>query len=231
MVNGDSELKSQLKASGVEDLTEPEDFFLVSGEAAKAYLGSDNFWRVTIYFEDGTQKTFKFENATSRQSAQMMEVKLVAQNTVHIRDLAQAESLYVIRLCHKGNIADALANYVFFRCGEIDHDPTDDPHYLPVLNSAAWFCFEHLTPAFSEAARGFMQQYLANRKVINLPILTAAFKAYEIEQARSNRSLLPRSFQPDAQSSDEIDLESLSDEEIQQLKAASLLEHARQNRR
>ena len=74
-----------------------------------------------------------------------------------------------------------------------------------------------------------MQLYLANRPVLNLQLLRAAFSSYELERAKADRfSLSPK---PADTAPEEIDIESLSDAEIEQLKEASMLEYARQRQR
>ena len=146
-----------------------------------------------------------------------------------IRQLTESEKLYVIRLCHLGRIDDAVSNYLLFRCGALDFDPVDRPEYVQVSNDCVWLVFENSVPTFTESAREYMQQYLANRPVLNLQLLRAAFSSYELERAKADRfSLSPK---PADTAPEEIDIESLSDAEIEQLKEASMLEYARQRQR
>jgi hypothetical protein len=74
-----------------------------------------------------------------------------------------------------------------------------------------------------------MESFLANRKILNLEQLRAAWEAWKMQQARSGMSLLPR--QQSIPEPKEIDLESLSDEAISELKEKTIREYARQQRR
>lgn len=223
----DAEVTGALQRAGVEDLTNSKSFFLASGEKATVYL-KGGIWRVTRYSEDGSQETVK-TTAETREAAQLQAAKYFAKKTVTIRPLTPEEELYIIRLCHLGRIEDALHNYLFYRCGEVDHDPVDDPRYVEVSNDCVWLLFEHSTPSFDENARAWMEQRLANRKVLNLQLLRVAFREYEIERAKADRvSLLPRT-QPAPEP--EINIEDLSDAEIAELKEKTLLEFSRQRQR
>jgi hypothetical protein len=224
----DAEVQSQLKRLGIEDPTAPKHFFLASGEQATAHLGPDNVWRVTHYREDDTQQTVKFPTARTREQAQTQAARHFARDTVRIKPLSPSDELYVIRLCHLRRIQDAISNYLFSRCGALDFDPVDDPRYTPVSNECVWFVFEHSTANFTEDARIFMQNFLANRKILNLDLLKAAFDAYETEHARAGLSLLPRQPEP---TPEQIDLDSLSDEQISNLRESALREYSRQGRR
>jgi hypothetical protein len=226
----DPEIRSHLKGLGIEDPTESRDFFLASGEQAKAYLGDDGVWRVTIFFENGTQKTYKFENAASRESAQIMAARHVARTVVNVKKLSKSQELDVIRMCQVGKIQDAIVNFLFFSLGEIDTDPLNDPRYLPVCNQAVWFCFIHSTPDYTPDAKPFMEKFLAGREALTVHLLQIAFKRFQEDQKRI--TLLPRNGEQDTQiQNSEIDLESLSDEEISRLREDSLRAYAKQGRR
>jgi hypothetical protein len=225
----DGEVAEYLKQANIEDPTAAKTFYLRNGDRATVHLGADNVWRVARHNEEGTQNTIRLPDAKTREEAQTQAAQHFAQNEVRIRQLNAEEELYVIRLCQLGKLEDAISNYLYFRCGETAGAVAEDPRYLEVSNTCVWFVFEHSTPAFSEDARAFMQQRLANRKVLNYQILAASFREYEMEHARAGLSLLPqRHTEPEPV---EIDLESLSDDEIASLKNQTMYEFARQLRR
>jgi hypothetical protein len=227
----DAEVAQHLKAANITDPTSPKTFYLANGDKATVYLGNDSVFRVTHFRENGTQQTVQFPDSKTQESAMFQAAKYFARDTVSIRALSKEEELYVIRLCHLRKIQDAISNYLFFRCGALDFDPVDDPRYTPVSNDCVWFVFEHLTPQFNEDTRVFMENFLANRKILNLDLLKAAFDAWETEHARAGLSLLPRSNPTETQGPEQIDLDSLSDEEISNLRESALREYARQSRR
>src|SRR5712692_1831377 len=64
----DPEIAGTLRAAGVENLEAPHKFFLSTGDEAVVFLGKDNVWRVTVFF-DGRQQTIKCASAKSRDDA------------------------------------------------------------------------------------------------------------------------------------------------------------------
>jgi len=224
----DAEISQHLRAANIEDPTMPKTFYL-NGDKATVYLGNDGTWRVTRY-QDGKQASVQFPDAKNREEAQTQAAKYFARDTVKIRALSKEEELYVIRLCQLKQIQDAISNYLYFRCGELDRPVIDDPRYTPVSNDCVWFVFEHSTPEFNEDSRVFMENFLANRKILNLDLLKAAFDAYQTEHARTGLSLLPRPNPIETQAPEQIDLDSLADDEIEKLTAETLRAHAKGRR-
>jgi hypothetical protein len=222
----DAETAQHLRAAGVEDATANKEFYLNGGRAVVFLKGG--VWRVTRYSETGESETIT-TTAETREEAQLQAAKYFAKKTVTIRPLTASQQLDIIRMCQRGNLGDALVNFLYFAIGETDQDFITDPRYIGVANEASWFCFIHSTPEYTEDARPFMENFLSGREALNIPLLQTAFKAYQTEHARAGLSLLPR--QPVEPTPEEIDIESLSDTEIAQLKEASMLAYARDRQR
>jgi hypothetical protein len=224
----DGEIAQHLRAAGIEDATASKSFFISSGEKATAYL-KDGIWCVTCFHEDGTQETVK-TTAETREAAQTQAAQYFARKTPATRPLTESEELYVTRLAQLGKIEDALMNYVFCRIGEQDRPIFDDPRFTSICNEAVWVVFIAANPRYTEAARPFMEDFLSGRDILNIPLLKAAFEAYETEHARAGLSLLPRN-QVTEPTPEEINLEDLSDADIAQLKDSVTREYARQRQR
>jgi hypothetical protein len=96
------------------------------------------------------------------------------------------------------------------------------------MDRAAWFIFFHGTPSYQDTpeARQFLEEYVQDR-VVTVELLQVAYQAF-----RSR--LLPPSVRKtnNAPSREEIanSFNELSDEELRELREASMREHAQQVR-
>jgi hypothetical protein len=190
--SNDPEIVGTLRAAGVEDQAAPHKFFLSTADEALVFLGKDNVWRVTVFF-DGRQQTIKCASATSRDDAMAGANRwLNSKRGPQIRALSKDQELFIARLAGMGKREDAILNFLAYSVPDYEGtDISSDPKYTDVCNRCAWFVFIYSTPQYSdsEAAREFMTRYVGDRPV-TVQLLQFAFNAYQEHEKKAERGLL-----------------------------------------
>lgn len=233
MAGHDAEMQAELRKRGVEDEPAPHKFYLSTGDEAIVFLGKDNVWRVTVFFE-GRQQTIKCASAKSRDDAMTGANRwLNCKRGPTFHELTEEQKLTVSRMCTQGQLESALMTYLLYKCGEVGYDFSTDPRYLPATNEAAFFIFKHSTPDFvdSETVQAYLENYIGDRPV-TLPLLRAGFAAYKQEQKKVERGLVlgqieDRENQAESGPTYE-ELDELSTEEISRLREQTMRLRAKQ---
>ncbi len=239
MVNeysNDPEIVGTLKAAGVENLAAPHKFYLSTGDEAVVFLGKDNVWRVTVFF-DGRQQTIKCASATSRDDAMTGANKwLNSKRGPTFKELTEEQRLTVSRMCTQGQLESALMTYLLYKCGEVDHDFSTDPRYLPAIDEAAFFIFHNATPEFvdSQEFQDFLSNFRGDRP-LSLPLLRACFSAWKQHEQKAERGLIleqieNRDNQADSEGPSYEELDALPDDELFSLRDATLKDRAKKVR-
>jgi hypothetical protein len=222
--NPDAETLEALSSEHPEQRAELERFspkhphrFFPAGEGeATVFFGNDNVWTVT--FADGSSA--RFPSAKTREGAMMAATRYRArQRGPQVRDLTADEKLYVARLAGKGDLTNAICNYLYYAVQDYDgQDISSDSRYRKVCDDCGWFVFVHATPQFQDGdeVRKFMASYCGSRP-ITVSLLQYAHKAWLENLKKSERGLLyDKITPPDSEPSAE-GIEDLSDSAVSDL--------------
>jgi hypothetical protein len=145
------------------------------------------------------------------------------------RQLTDAQRLRCAQLAANGAVLDAMVEYIKHRlsqdaCDEVAFmlsEPSEftiDPAIRPILEEAVWFGFENSRHDYSPTPerRTFLRHYVAGR-FLTLELLNAAWKACQEFERDALRSGILGQVQPAGDQAQQVDLDSLSDEEVNNL--------------
>jgi hypothetical protein len=155
------------------------------------------------------------------------------------RELSPEQLQYVKLLCSRGDIPGALVNFCQYALGEQeakdifythDHDPyrfLQNPAYQELFSSAVWFVFKQVQLDYVETAerKRFLEKYSSGRW-LTVELLKQAWQLCKKSEEGSAKDRLLFGSRDEETGSEEFDFDSLTDEQIANLKSRTLQKHA-----
>jgi hypothetical protein len=223
--DSDPEIRQIIEQEGWRDHAKPQKIVL-GGKVPAIVRLAGNHWKIKFVF-NGVQQEFK---GSTEDSVISQGLRFVSRNTGPVaKTLSADDEHFVARLAAAGRFSEAAATYISLSYPNYEGvDLTSDVRCKDTIDRAAWFIFLHGTPSYQDTpeARQFLEDYVQGR-VVTVELLQVAYQAFR------NRLLPPTVRKTNNPASrDEIaeSFDELSDEELKDLRNASMREHAQQVR-
>jgi hypothetical protein len=221
----------QFKAANPDYLQTDENYENVVAVLASNLLGSDDLdtpEAVDLLAQRGHWNVGNIEAAWSALKREGLAD--LPQGTA--RELRAQERLHVIRLAQQGQVIDAIGQFLAYALDgeEASLNVAYNPAYRPLCDRATLFCFEASQPDYSPTAerREFFRRFAAGRP-LTIALLQQAWNACQRQEQNALRDetlgLFQRPRADEAPSAE--DLNSLSDDAVDNLYHSSLREYAR----